>query len=296
MNWEEELITLYLVICKEYKESLWVTCQRFTNGGIKSFTDEEAITLYLFGIRKGLKEIKAIHTHIKEHLNKWFPHLPGYEAFVYRLNKLSESFRGLIERLQAKKVTHSDNAVYLVDSFPIALAKHQHAYSAKVAPELASKSYNSTKKMYYYGVKAHVVARQRPGSMPEIEIVVLEEAARQDGPVFDQIRPMLSNNLAYGDQAYKRPDSSVIEVSQNLKVVTPITKERGQQYLDAAQKLYSTAVSRIRQPIETLFGWIQRKTGIQNAGLVRSTKGLLTHIFGRLLAALIFDNLGLFDF
>lgn len=114
---------------------------------------------------------------------------------------------------------------------------------AKVAPELASKSYNSTKKMYYYGVKAHVVARQRPGSLPEIEIVVFEEAGRQDGPVFDQIRPMLSNNLVYADKAYKRPDSNVIEVSQNLKVVTPITKAPGQEHLDAAQKLQLNRLS-----------------------------------------------------
>jgi hypothetical protein len=296
MSWEEELITLYLVICKEYKDKLWVTCQRFTNGGSRRFSDEEAMTLYLFGIKKGLREIKTIHSYITSHLQDWFPTIPKYEAFVYRINKLSESFRALIESLQSKKITSSDNSVYLVDSFPITLAQYNHAYKAKVAPELASKSYNSTKKMYYYGVKAHVVARKRQGKLPEIEIVVFEEAGRQDGPVFDQIRPMLKDNYVFADKAYNRPDAKHIQDTQNLMVVTPITKAPGQEQLDAAQKLYSTAVSRIRQPIETLFGWIQRLTGIQNAGLVRSSAGLITHLFGRLATALIFDNFYLFDF
>ena len=179
-----------------------------------------------------------------------------------------------------------DEGVYLVDSFPITLARNQHAYTAKVAPEVASKSYNATKKMYYYGVKAHVVARKREGTLPDLDILVLEEAARQDGPVFDQIRSCLHDNLVFGDQAYKRPDAKQVELTQNLKVFTPIKKAKGQKKLDTQSRIFSNAVSRMRQPIETFFGWINRMTNIQNAGLVRSTAGLLTHIFGKLAAAM----------
>jgi len=64
------------------------------------------------------------------------------------------------------KVLESDEDLYLVDSFPIILAKGQHAYTAKFAPELASKSFNATKKIYYYGVKDHVVARKRTATLP----------------------------------------------------------------------------------------------------------------------------------
>ncbi|RTY96111.1 transposase [Flavobacterium sp. GSP27] len=39
--------------------------------------------------------------------------------------------------------------------------------------------------------------------------------------------------------------------------------------------LYSKAVSRIRQPIESLFNWLIEKTNIQRACKVRSTKRLL---------------------
>lgn len=146
------------------------------------------------------------------------------------------------------------------------------------------------KKMYYYGVKVHVVARKCEGTLPDIEIVMIEEAARHDSPVFDQIRPMLHDNLVFADQAYRRPDEQEIEHTQDLKVLTPVKKARGQKKLEPEQQAYSKAISRMRQPIETLFGWIQRLTDVQNAGLVRSSSGLLTHIFGKLAAALIFKN------
>lgn len=290
MSWEEQLITLYLRLCKEYQLNLWSECERFTNGGCKAFTDEEAMLIYIWGTLKGLKSICSIHRYFSEHLSDWFPSLPKYSSFVHRINRLHAAFQMLCGQLQSEKVSGEDEDVYLIDSFPITLAQNNHAYTAKVAPELASKSYNSTKKMYYYGVKAHVVARKREGTLPDIEIFMVEEAARQDGPVFDQIRPFLHDNLAFADQAYKRPDAQKIEEEQQLKVLTPIKKNKGQKVLEPEQKTFSKEVSRMRQPIETLFGWIHKKTNIENAGLVRSSAGLLTHIFGKLATALLIRN------
>ena len=55
----------------------------------------------------------------------------------------------------------------------------------------------------------------------------------------------------------------------------------------AADDLFSVAVSRIRQPIESLFNWLIQKTDIQRASKVRSSKGLLVHIFGKIASAFI---------
>ena len=56
--------------------------------------------------------------------------------------------------------------------------------------------------------------------------------------------------------------------------------------MDAADLWLSTAISQIRQPIESLFNWVQEKTGIQIASKVRSYQGLMVHVFGKLAAAL----------
>lgn len=143
------------------------------------------------------------------------------------MNKFSEALRLFLNNLQSLRILKDDPGVYLVDSFPIG----QNAYRATVAPEVASKSYNATKKMYYYGVKAHVVARSRENSLPKIELLVLEGAARQDGSVFDQLRLMMHDNLVFADKAYKRPDEQLIEKKQDLKVITPVFKERRQKKL-----------------------------------------------------------------
>jgi hypothetical protein len=57
----------------------------------------------------------------------------------------------------------------------------------------------------------------------------------------------------------------------------------------AANNLFSTAISKIRQPIESLFNWLIEKINMQNVSKVRSTNGLLLHCFGEMaIAALNF--------
>jgi hypothetical protein len=79
--------------------------------------------------------------------------------------------------------------------------------------------------------------------------------------------------------------------SKNLKVLTPIKKKKGQNSLSAADELFSEAVSKVRQPMESLLGWIDERTGIQRASKVRSYRGLLVHAFGRLATAMLLPAL-----
>lgn len=59
------------------------------------------------------------------------------------------------------------------------------------------------------------------------------------------------------------------------------------QRIKAADNLFSTAVSSVRQPIEAMFSWLIEKTNIQRACKVWSTKGLIVHAFGKLSAAFL---------
>ncbi|MFT4156092.1 hypothetical protein [Parafilimonas sp.] len=62
---------------------------------------------------------------------------------------------------------------------------------------------------------------------------------------------------------------------------------RVKQFNKAADDLWSKAVSTVRQPVESLFNWQIEKTDIQRASKVRSTKGLLVHVFGKMAAAFL---------
>ena len=76
-------------------------------------------------------------------------------------------------------------------------------------------------------------------------------------------------------------------------MLTPVKGIKNQsiwdkQFNKAADDLFSKAISSIRQPIEAFFHWLIEKTDFQRASKVRSTKGLLVHVFGKLAAAFIF--------
>ena len=106
MNWQDQLITIYLMVCKHYESQLWIYCQRMSNHTDPSFTDEEAITLYLFGVIEKNREIRQIYTYANRHLRQWFPRLPGYVAFVQRLNRLSGVFASPLEHIQSEEETN----------------------------------------------------------------------------------------------------------------------------------------------------------------------------------------------
>ena len=201
MNWQDQLITIYLYVCKHYQNDLWAYSQRMTNYADLSFSDEEVITLYLFGIIDKKRELKQIYAYGDRHLRPWFPKLPSYVAFVQRVNRVADVFAPLIERIQNESSERQHGGVWLTDSFPVALAKQGHRFSACVAKELADAGYCSTKKLYYYGVRVHVVARRQAGTLPSPEYIGLTGASSHDGKVFEQIRPVLKNNDLYADKA-----------------------------------------------------------------------------------------------
>jgi hypothetical protein len=51
------------------------------------------------------------------------------------------------------------------------------------------------------------------------------------------------------------------------------------------EKYINRLISKFRQPIESLFNWIDEKANIQTASEVRSTNGLMLHCWGKLSVA-----------
>jgi hypothetical protein len=80
----------------------------------------------------------------------------------------------------------------------------------------------------FYGVRVHIVARENRGKLPTPEYIGVTGASHHDGKIFDQIRPVLHNNYLYGDKAYLRSDAKQVMKDQNLVVLTPVKKQKGQ--------------------------------------------------------------------
>jgi hypothetical protein len=65
-------------------------------------------------------------------------------------------------------------------------------------------------------------------------------------------------------------------------------RKRGQNIYLLTKKLLNTAISTLRQPIESYFNWLIELTSIQDASKVRATKACLTHVYGKIAAASVF--------
>ena len=55
---------------------------------------------------------------------------------------------------------------YIVDSSPVILAKVPRSRHAKVNGKLCAKSYNSSRKKWYYGLKIHALWARKPSRLP----------------------------------------------------------------------------------------------------------------------------------
>jgi len=291
---EFKLISIYLYICDIYDSSLKNLCQRFSNNDQPEFTDQEVMTIYLYvmHVEQRLK-IKQIHNFANDYLRSWFPLLHSYEAFNMRVNRLSEAFKHLSGSLLSDFCPGDcQSETSLIDSLPIITCSGKR--SSSVAKEMTDKGYCSTKSMYYFGAKLHALAFRRLGHLPFPESIVVTPASENDLNVQKQYWSSIFNRTFYGDKIYRDEDffNNMTETYNSI-MMTPVKAVKNQsqtitQRDKAANDLYSTAVSRIRQPIEALFNWLIEKTDIQRASKVRSTKGLIVHIFGRIAAAYIF--------
>lgn len=120
---------------------------------------------------------------------------------------------------------------WLIGSFPVALPSKAIVLKLKVAPELADHGYCATKKLYDYRVRTYAIGRSRAGTLPSPESIGVTGASEHDGKVFDYIRPVLANNVLYGDKAYQCHDAGEVPRDQGLNVLTPVKKQNGQQDL-----------------------------------------------------------------
>jgi hypothetical protein len=296
MDWKSLLVKLYVHICDEFDQGVAMYSQRHSNNSatmLTAFTDQEALTVYLFGLLQKHRQVKAIYDYTTDHLLEWFPSLPSYAKFNQRLNRLNGALAVLAQRmahqLDIPAWLNGQRLVdAIVDSFPIIMAKASRADSAKVAPEVADKGYCSSKNLWYHGIKLHQIGISLPGSLPIPHCMVLSAASENDNTVLkQQMAPYFCNLRLYADKIF-HDQLAIEELKEQYHIeMMPCNKrKKGQRHLYADQKLFNRLVSQSRQPIESFFNWLEQKTGIQAASTVRSTQGLFKHVFARLAAAL----------
>lgn len=276
-------ITAILDAVRQCNDSRFLsTLQRQSNNRCPQFSDQELIGLCLWGKAKHLPTRKAIYEVGKECFSNLFPNLPSYQAFCRRLNRIADAFRVLAEIwLERPGQDPFVPKTFVLDSCPIQLARHTYSNFGKVARECCSLTYNSTRKEFYYGMKLTAFGQLRPGKIPWPCALVAGDAKICDLWTAQQIMRdscPIWNGILYADRAYI--DAAWKEELQkfyNIKIITPRKKAKYDTLV--SKDAFSESVASERQPIESFFNWLNFHTGIQDAHYIRSTSGLLFHIF-----------------
>lgn len=281
---EHELIQLYLLVCAFYDNQPDLKYQRLSNFKPRC-TDQELLTMYLFGHMQGLYQQRRIYEYLRRRWQPWFPTLPSYQAFNRRLNELIPAFEQLITSLLESAVVQlSPTSDRLIDSLPVILAKGARSSTACVAKEVADKGFCASKNAYYYGVKLHTIALRRSKQLPLPALLHLSRASQHDLAALRELDPALGAGVLFGDKAYADAETKTVFRERGTYLVTPYKRKRNEPET-AAPPLWSRFVSSFRQPIESFFGWLIQRTDVQNASRVRSTKGLFVHVYGKLAIA-----------
>lgn len=282
MTKEDKLITLYLWVCQMYDKCPELKRQRFSNHTQTLFSDQELVTIYLWGHYQKHTKLCDIYGYISDHWRDWFPQLPSYQVFNHRLNNFCEVWEILLQELWPP-LLEGPPSDRVLDSLPVMLAVRGRSYRAKVGLEYADQGYCATKKIYYHGVKLHLLGERQAGTLPRPQELALTEASRHDLPVLQEVFAVAGPGNLFGDKAYKDATTSATLAAQGVTLCTPDKKKPGQKHHAVGESgLWSRFVSSLRQPVESFFNWLIAKTDIQDASRVRSANGLLVHCYGKL--------------
>lgn len=291
MDWEAQLISIFVYICQCFKKGLFINGERLSPNNKPEFDDCELLAVYVWGLVQGHDTKDKIYQYTKQHLADWFPKIPGYKAFVARLNRISVILPDIMDELINKQV-FMEKKIFerVIDSMPIIIAKSPRSGAARVASEFANKGYNSSKETYYYGVKLHILGILSTNHLPLMEYMTITPASVHDLNVLKDIAEDLYDTRVYADKAFVDEDVTEQLSGQGTSLITPIKRKRNDPPLTLFQEAYNTCVSKVRQPIEAFFSWLVGKSHIQTASRVRSLKGLMVHIYGCLLAAMMISK------
>jgi len=282
---ENQLIQLYLFVCQIYDTRSATCFQRASNNRKPTFTDQELVCIWFFGHLEGKFNKRQIYDLIENSWADWFPALPSYQTFCHRLNLLEQTFQTIgAELFEFLHTTQTPEIDHLIDSFPVMLAQNGHAYSAKVAGEVADVGYCSAKKTYFHGIRLHVIAERRLQQLPNPTQIWLCEASHHDLTAAKQQYLQLPNTALIADLAYPEPEFEEFLKEQNTRLLVGRKKPKGKD-LTKQEKYHNRLIAKFRQPIESLFNWINEKTNIQTASKVRSADGLMLHCWGKLAVA-----------
>jgi len=90
----------------------------------------------------------------------YIPSMLSKSRFSRRLHRIKDLFLILFDLLGQSWKTLNTEAIYVIDSLPIAVCDHRRIRRAKIYSHEDFRGYHASKKRYFYGLKIHLMVTQ----------------------------------------------------------------------------------------------------------------------------------------
>ena len=149
--------------------------------------------------------------------------------------------------------------------------------------------------MYYFGVKLHTLSYEKANKIPCSEHIVISKTSENDLTIFKENWAEIENKTFFDDKIYfGKPFFVALKTKKTLKCKHQLNLLKGNQnkkgslikhIMMCTQELFLKSES---QSNLCSINCLIEKTDIQTASKVRSEKGLLLHIFGKIVASFLY--------
>jgi Transposase DDE domain len=161
----------------------------------------------------------------------YIPHMLSKSRFSRRLHRIKELFIGLFDLFAQTWKTLNKDAIYVIDSFPIAVCDNIRIRRSKIYSNEDFRGYQASKKRYFYGLKIHLMVTQdgqpvecflTPGGFGDVDALKYYAYELPDG------------SIIYADKAYN--DYAIEDLLQEVEHIQliPMRKKNSKRALPPA--------------------------------------------------------------
>ena len=183
----------------------------------------------------------------------YIPHMLSKSRFSRRLHRIKETFISLFNLLGQTWKTLNTDAIYVIDSVPIAVCDNIRIRRSKIDSGEHFRGYQASKKRYFYGLTVHLMVTQAgqpvecfltPGSFGDVDALKYYAYELPDG------------SIIYADKAYN--DYEIEDLLQKVDHITliPMRKKNSKRalppYISFVQSYHRKRVETAGSLIEQL--------------------------------------------
>jgi len=272
MHREDCIIEVFCLISdwlSNYLKTHKITLRR--RGPKPKLGDDEVLTMEILGEMWKMDTDTDIHRYFLTHWKSLFPTIGDRSNFSQQ-SRFLWRIKQLCQADFAQKLLTYSAPLYIVDGFPIPMCNVQRAGRSRLFKGCAEHGYCSSKKLYYFGFKGHLLTTQE-GVIVDCTLTpanVDERVAAED------FTHSLSGVLL-GDKGYIGKQEYFAQY--NIQLETPYRSNMKNQH----SKSYERWMKDKRRLIETVISQLSERFNIQKLR-ARNILNLTARIWRKLLS------------